>query len=157
MLSTELCRGALSIGRPRWIRPPWQVAEVIRRIQMAESGSGHAIVDRATNLKNGSMTAGRGPSVRRTSVLNDRLCGARKMELTFLREAEETRFMNTSANSQTHERSVAGKDDVIIVGAGFAGMYMLHRLREAGFRVKCFESGSGPGGTWYWNRYPGAV
>ncbi|MFO1027968.1 MAG: NAD(P)/FAD-dependent oxidoreductase [Acetobacteraceae bacterium] len=45
---------------------------------------------------------------------------------------------------------------MIIVGAGFAGMYMLHRLREAGFSVRCFEAGSGPGGTWYWNRYPGA-
>ena len=64
--------------------------------------------------------------------------------------------MNASANSQTHEWSGSGKDEVIIVGAGFAGMYMLRRLREAGFPVKCFESGSGPGGTWYWNRYPGA-
>jgi cyclohexanone monooxygenase len=46
--------------------------------------------------------------------------------------------------------------DAIVVGAGFAGLYMLYRLREAGYRVKCFEAGSGPGGTWYWNRYPGA-
>lgn len=46
--------------------------------------------------------------------------------------------------------------DVIVVGAGFAGLYMLHRLREAGYRVKCLEAGTGPGGTWYWNRYPGA-
>ena len=46
--------------------------------------------------------------------------------------------------------------DVIIVGAGFAGLYMLHRLREDGYRVKCFDAGSGPGGTWHWNRYPGA-
>jgi cyclohexanone monooxygenase len=78
------------------------------------------------------------------------------MDLTFLSEAEETGIMNASANSQTHERSGSGKDDVIIVGAGFAGMYMLCRLREAGFRVKCFDAGSGPGGTWHWNRYPGA-
>ncbi len=46
--------------------------------------------------------------------------------------------------------------DVLIVGAGFAGMYMLHRLRKEGFSVKCFEKGAGVGGTWYWNRYPGA-
>ena len=46
--------------------------------------------------------------------------------------------------------------DAVVVGAGFAGMYMLHRLRHAGFRVRVFETGDGVGGTWYWNRYPGA-
>src|SRR6516162_5108714 len=46
--------------------------------------------------------------------------------------------------------------DVVVVGAGFAGMYMLHRLRDLGFSVRVFEQGSGVGGTWYWNRYPGA-
>ena len=46
--------------------------------------------------------------------------------------------------------------DAVIVGAGFAGMYMLHRLREAGLSVRVFERGDGVGGTWYWNRYPGA-
>jgi cyclohexanone monooxygenase len=46
--------------------------------------------------------------------------------------------------------------DAVIVGAGFAGMYMLYRLRGLGFRVRVIESGSGVGGTWYWNRYPGA-
>ena len=46
--------------------------------------------------------------------------------------------------------------DAIVVGAGFAGMYMLHRLRELGLRARVFEAGAGVGGTWYWNRYPGA-
>jgi cation diffusion facilitator CzcD-associated flavoprotein CzcO len=46
--------------------------------------------------------------------------------------------------------------DAVIVGAGFAGMYMLHRLRSLGFKARVFEAGSGVGGTWYWNRYPGA-
>ena len=46
--------------------------------------------------------------------------------------------------------------DAVIVGAGFAGLYMLHRLRRDGFRAIVFEAGSGVGGTWYWNRYPGA-
>ena len=46
--------------------------------------------------------------------------------------------------------------DAVIVGAGFAGMYMLHRLRGMGLSVRVFEAGSGVGGTWYWNRYPGA-
>jgi len=46
--------------------------------------------------------------------------------------------------------------DAIVVGAGFAGLYMLHRLRGQGFAVRVFEAGGGVGGTWYWNRYPGA-
>ena len=46
--------------------------------------------------------------------------------------------------------------DVVVVGAGFAGMYMLHRLRGQGFSVRVYEQGGDVGGTWYWNRYPGA-
>ena len=46
--------------------------------------------------------------------------------------------------------------DAVIVGAGFAGLYMLHRLRQLGFSARVFEAASGVGGTWYWNRYPGA-
>ncbi len=45
--------------------------------------------------------------------------------------------------------------DVVVVGAGFAGMYMVHRMRQAGRSVVCFEGGTDVGGTWYWNRYPG--
>ncbi len=46
--------------------------------------------------------------------------------------------------------------DVAIVGAGLAGLYAIHRLRGMGLRVRAFEAGSGIGGTWFWNRYPGA-
>jgi cation diffusion facilitator CzcD-associated flavoprotein CzcO len=46
--------------------------------------------------------------------------------------------------------------DVVIVGAGFAGMYMLHKTRGMGLSARVFEAGDGVGGTWYWNRYPGA-
>ena len=46
--------------------------------------------------------------------------------------------------------------DVIIIGAGIAGLYQLHQIRQLGLRVHAFEAGSGVGGTWYWNRYPGA-
>jgi len=46
--------------------------------------------------------------------------------------------------------------DAVIVGAGFAGLYMLHRLRQGGFSARVIEAGSDVGGTWYWNRYPGA-
>ena len=47
--------------------------------------------------------------------------------------------------------------DAVVVGAGFAGLYALRKLRdELGLRVRLFETGDGVGGTWYWNRYPGA-
>ena len=47
--------------------------------------------------------------------------------------------------------------DAVIIGAGFSGLYMLHRLRdEMGLTARVFEAGGGVGGTWYWNRYPGA-
>ncbi|MGA9090013.1 MAG: NAD(P)/FAD-dependent oxidoreductase [Bradyrhizobium sp.] len=60
--------------------------------------------------------------------------------------------------------SMPGKDhaagretfDAVVVGAGFAGMYMLHRLRGQGLKVRVYEQGGDVGGTWYWNRYPGA-
>jgi cation diffusion facilitator CzcD-associated flavoprotein CzcO len=46
--------------------------------------------------------------------------------------------------------------DAIVIGAGVAGLYQLYRLRELGLRVRAFEAGAAVGGTWYWNRYPGA-
>ena len=46
--------------------------------------------------------------------------------------------------------------DAIIIGAGLSGLYQLYRLREQGLRVRVFEAGTDVGGTWYWNRYPGA-
>jgi cation diffusion facilitator CzcD-associated flavoprotein CzcO len=65
--------------------------------------------------------------------------------------------MQTSADSvASPPRSARTGFDVIVVGAGFAGLYMLHRLRGMGFSVRVLEAGSGVGGTWYWNRYPGA-
>ncbi|WGS01464.1 NAD(P)/FAD-dependent oxidoreductase [Bradyrhizobium sp. ISRA443] len=60
-----------------------------------------------------------------------------------------------SAQSSAAKTSAAHYD-VVVVGAGFAGMYMLHRLRGLGFSARVYEQGSGVGGTWYWNRYPGA-
>ena len=47
--------------------------------------------------------------------------------------------------------------DAVIVGAGFAGLYSLYKLRAMGFSVRVLERGSGVGGTWFWNRYPGAA
>jgi cation diffusion facilitator CzcD-associated flavoprotein CzcO len=48
------------------------------------------------------------------------------------------------------------KVDAVVVGAGIAGLYQLHKLRELGVSTRVFEAGDGVGGTWYWNRYPGA-
>jgi cyclohexanone monooxygenase len=50
----------------------------------------------------------------------------------------------------------ASNVDAVIVGAGFAGLYMLYRLRQLGLSVRVYEAGSGVGGAWFWNRYPGA-
>ena len=63
--------------------------------------------------------------------------------------------MNDPAHADTADPE-APDFDTLIVGAGFAGMYLLHRLRGAGFRARVCEAGGGVGGTWYWNRYPGA-
>ncbi|MGQ0620309.1 MAG: flavin-containing monooxygenase [Panacagrimonas sp.] len=60
--------------------------------------------------------------------------------------------MASSADSP--ERSVP-RFDVVVVGAGFSGMVVVHRARQRGWSVQCYETGSGVGGTWYWNRYPG--
>ena len=54
------------------------------------------------------------------------------------------------------DADVEERFDVIIIGAGISGMYQLLRLRELGLSVCVFEAGAGVGGTWYWNRYPGA-
>src|SRR6266566_8316346 len=45
--------------------------------------------------------------------------------------------------------------DAIVIGARLSGLYQLYRLRQLGLSVRCLEDGSGVGGTWYWNRYPG--
>lgn len=60
--------------------------------------------------------------------------------------------MAESAQGAPHGPEV----DVVVVGAGFAGLHLLHRLRAAGFSARAFEAGGDVGGTWYWNRYPGA-
>src|SRR3712207_9479732 len=64
--------------------------------------------------------------------------------------------------TQQDRRQADGKEratdfDAVIVGAGFAGLYALHKLRdELGLSARVYEAGGGVGGTWYWNRYPGA-
>ena len=64
---------------------------------------------------------------------------------------------STRENAEHRRHSGDAPDvDAVVVGSGFAGLYMLHRLRDMGLSVRVFERGSGVGGTWYWNRYPGA-
>jgi cyclohexanone monooxygenase len=68
----------------------------------------------------------------------------------------ESNFRENASMSAQPSAATAEAYDVVVVGAGFAGMYMLHRLRGLGMTARVFEQGSGVGGTWYWNRYPGA-
>ena len=65
--------------------------------------------------------------------------------------------MSRSDTTTTSARTPDKLDfDAVVIGAGVAGLYQLYKLRELGLRVRVFEAGSGVGGTWYWNRYPGA-
>jgi cyclohexanone monooxygenase len=65
-----------------------------------------------------------------------------------------TSLQQTSSNG--HSAGGVEEFDVVVIGAGVTGLYSLHRLRELGFSVRSLEEGDGVGGTWYWNRYPGA-
>ncbi|MEJ8852206.1 flavin-containing monooxygenase [Variovorax rhizosphaerae] len=64
----------------------------------------------------------------------------------------ETRTDDTTTAASSAKLDV----DVVVVGAGFSGLYMLHKLRQLGFSARVLESAGDVGGTWYWNRYPGA-
>src|ERR1700730_5890236 len=64
--------------------------------------------------------------------------------------------MAASRQTEAPPDAAALDYDAIIIGAGMSGMYQLYRVRELGMRVRVFEAGTGVGGTWYWNRYPGA-
>jgi cation diffusion facilitator CzcD-associated flavoprotein CzcO len=70
---------------------------------------------------------------------------------------EGRQHMNAENETKTSANNSQALDyDAIIIGAGISGMYQLHRLRALGMRVRVLEAGTGVGGTWYWNRYPGA-
>ncbi len=67
----------------------------------------------------------------------------------------------TDLQTHTEERADAADSvrpdvDVVVVGAGIAGLYLMKRLRDQGFKARAFETADDVGGTWYWNRYPGA-
>jgi cyclohexanone monooxygenase len=69
---------------------------------------------------------------------------------------ERTPMSVSQPDAVKRRRASTERYDVVAIGAGFAGMYLLHRLRSLGLSVRVYEQGSGVGGTWYWNRYPGA-
>jgi cation diffusion facilitator CzcD-associated flavoprotein CzcO len=64
--------------------------------------------------------------------------------------------VSPEARMETRPGLGAPDFDAIVIGAGVSGLYQLYRLRDLGLRVRAFEAGTGIGGTWYWNRYPGA-
>ena len=80
----------------------------------------------------------------------------RRAKTIDLLNAEDLR-MSVNRASNCDKNSNRKLDyDVIIIGAVVAGLYQLHCMREMGLKVRSYEAGSGVGGTWYWNRYPGA-
>ena len=60
------------------------------------------------------------------------------------------------AAARSVETDPISEFDAVVIGAGVSGLYQLYKLRELGLKVRVFETGTGIGGTWYWNRYPGA-
>src|ERR1700738_3021710 len=64
--------------------------------------------------------------------------------------------MPDASHSPAHPSSDKGQLDVAIVGGGLAGLYAIHRLRGMGLKGRACGAGSGVGGAWFWNRYPGA-
>src|SRR5882757_9320945 len=84
---------------------------------------------------------------------------ARSSRATAMETTSKETTGTMTADTTSRPQRPAATDtvfDAIVVGAGFAGMYMLHRLRGLGFSARVYEAGGGVGGTWYWNRYPGA-
>ena len=75
---------------------------------------------------------------------------------TFLLRPRSAHLSSTETNHAIAGPGVAATVDAVVIGAGFAGLYATYRLRQLGLSYAAFEQGAGVGGTWYWNRYPGA-
>ena len=71
-------------------------------------------------------------------------------------EQGEDTLLDTPIGSEQAAHDQVAEYDAIVIGAGISGMFMLYRLRELGMTTRVFEAGTNVGGTWYWNRYPGA-
>jgi ribulose 1,5-bisphosphate synthetase/thiazole synthase len=77
-------------------------------------------------------------------------------DLSSITSFGEIRMDTLQAVSHGTPTKTALDFDAVIIGAGVSGLYQLYKLRELGLKVRVFEAGTGVGGTWYWNRYPGA-
>src|SRR5690349_12796826 len=82
--------------------------------------------------------------------------GSRPQDLAACRSEGNRVMPDTHAVAERPNEGQVAVYDAIVIGAGISGMYMLYRLRELGLTVRVFEAGRNVGGTWYWNRYPGA-
>ena len=82
----------------------------------------------------------------------DHVPGCERLERAVGGFTPQASIITPAMPSRAEQRS----PDALVVGAGFSGLYALHRLRELGLSVRLVERGGGVGGTWYWNRYPGA-
>lgn len=72
------------------------------------------------------------------------------------RDSRTSRVNDRADSPNNIQPSEPDEIDALVIGAGFAGCYLLHKLREAGFRAKIVEAGTDLGGIWHWNAYPGA-
>jgi cation diffusion facilitator CzcD-associated flavoprotein CzcO len=77
-------------------------------------------------------------------------------ELVMERVKDDKVNIAKESKAMSGEQQRLNEFDAIVIGAGFSGLYMLYRLRELGLATRVYEAGEGVGGTWYWNRYPGA-
>ena len=75
-----------------------------------------------------------------------------------MRRGQETNGVSNGVNGQVNgdAQPLDLELDALVIGAGFGGVYLLYKLRKEGFNVKIVESGTGLGGIWHWNNYPGA-
>jgi cation diffusion facilitator CzcD-associated flavoprotein CzcO len=97
-------------------------------------------------------SAGSFVSSTQATVIGRKCCGGSPNH----RDYSKGRAMSETKAGKVSKLDKIEELDVLVVGAGFAGLYQLDRLRTLGFKVKLFEAGSESGGVWYWNCYPGA-
>ncbi len=124
-----------------------------------ESGRDPAAIMRASSLSLDDLETARKHAVevarRRLRLSRVRLARRRPIAGRGLRPRRTAGAIAMTVHGG-EQRAESGPVDVIVVGAGITGIYQLYRAREAGFSARLLEAGGGVGGTWYWNRYPGA-
>src|SRR3984893_3814632 len=94
--------------------------------------------------------------VEAAACLGDGTAGGPPRILAACRNEGKHVMPDTHVLAEHPSRGQCAVYDAVVIGAGISGMYMLYRLRELGMTARVFEAGTNVGGTWYWNRYPGA-